>query len=373
MEFIDTKQKRTVKCSLKCKLINCQTEVCLSLNMSRFVLVTGGAGYIGSHTVVSLLENGYTPVIADDFRNADERVLNGLEQITKKTVLCERVNICDPNQLATIFEKYAFSGVIHFAAFKAVGESVAKPLDYYQNNLLGLINVLKCMLQFNVQQFVFSSSCTVYGEPKGLHEVDENTPKNLPNSPYGYTKWIGEQIIEDTFRANPHLKLMSLRYFNPVGAHPSGLIGEFPIGKPNNLLPYITGTAIGRQEKLTVFGNNYATPDGTCIRDYIHVVDLADAHVKALQYLEENELTEVEIINIGTGKGSSVLEIIDAFETNCEIKLNWEFGPRRPGDVTEIYANTAKAEKVLGWKAKHSIADAVKDAWRWEKYYESLA
>lgn len=341
--------------------------------MSRFVLVTGGAGYIGSHTVVSLLENGFTPVIADDFRNADIRVLEGLQQITGKSILCEKVDVCDTVKLASLFEKYSFTGVIHFAAHKAVGESVAKPLDYYQNNLLGLVNVLKCMLQFGVKQFVFSSSCTVYGEPKGMHEVDENTPKSFPNSPYGYTKWMGEQIIEDTFRANPDLKLMSLRYFNPVGAHASGLIGEFPIGKPNNLLPYITGTAIGRQAKLTVFGNDYATPDGTCIRDYIHVMDLADAHVKALQYLQENELSAVEIINIGTGKGSSVLEIIAAFEQNCAFKLNWEFGPRRPGDVTEIYANAGKAEKVLGWKAKHTIADAVKDAWRWEKYYESLS
>jgi UDP-glucose 4-epimerase len=334
--------------------------------MEKYILVTGGAGYIGSHTVVSLVENGYKPVILDDFRNANRIVINGLKQIIGYHPEIVEIDVCDDNGLRTVFEKYNFDGVIHFAAYKAVGESVQDPLKYYQNNLQGLVNVLSKMIEFNVKNFVFSSSCTVYGEPVGITEMTEESPKNLPNSPYGWTKWIGEQIIEDTFKANPQLKFMSLRYFNPVGAHKSLLIGEFPIGKPNNLLPYITQTAIGKQERLTVFGNDYATVDGTCIRDYIHVVDLAFAHVKAISFLE-SQLSCLEIINIGTGKGSSVLEIIQAFEKETGQKLNWVFGPRREGDVTEVYANASKAKNVLGWEAKQTIKDAVIDAWNWEK------
>jgi UDP-glucose 4-epimerase len=334
--------------------------------MEKYILVTGGAGYIGSHTVVSLVENGYTPIILDDFRNANRIVIEGLSQIIGEKPTIVEIDVCDDKGLRAVFEKYNFEGVIHFAAHKAVGESVLDPLKYYQNNLQGLVNVLSKMIEFNVNNFVFSSSCTVYGEPVGITEMTEESPKNLPNSPYGWTKWIGEQIIEDTFRANPQLKLMSLRYFNPVGAHKSLLIGEFPIGKPNNLLPYITQTAIGKQERLTVFGNDYSTTDGTCIRDYIHVVDLAFAHVKAISFLE-SQSSCLEIINIGTGKGSSVLEIIQAFEKETGQKLNWVFGPRREGDVTEVYANASKAKDVLGWEAKLTIKDAVVDAWNWEK------
>lgn len=334
--------------------------------MEKYILVTGGAGYIGSHTVVSLVENGFTPIILDDFRNANRVVVDGLTKILGKTPEIIESDVCDDEALRTIFQKYKFKGVIHFAAHKAVGESVLEPLKYYQNNLQGLVNVLSKMIAFNVQNFVFSSSCTVYGEPKGIKEMTEESPKNLPNSPYGWTKWIGEQIIEDTFRSNPQLKMMNLRYFNPVGAHKSLLIGEFPLGKPNNLLPYITQTAIGKLEKLTVFGNDYPTTDGTCIRDYIHVVDLAAAHVKAISFLE-SQTGCLETINVGTGKGSSVLEIIQAFEKETGQKLNWAFGPRREGDVTEIFANATKAKNVLGWKANLTIKDAVIDAWNWEK------
>jgi len=334
--------------------------------MENYILVTGGAGYIGSHTVVSLVENGYTPVILDDFRNANRIVIDGLTHILGKKPIIVELDVCDPGRVKEVFDQFSFEGVIHFAAHKAVGESVLEPLKYYQNNLMGLINILSNMIEFNVKNLVFSSSCTVYGEPKGIKEVTEETPKNFPNSPYGFTKWIGEQIIEDTFKANPSLNLMNLRYFNPVGAHKSVMIGEFPIGKPNNLMPYITQTAIGKQEKLTVFGNDYATVDGTCIRDYIHVVDLAFAHVKAISFLKEKSGC-FETINIGTGKGSSVLEIINAFETETNQKLNWTFGPRREGDVTEIFANANKAENVLGWQAKLTIKDAVIDAWNWEK------
>jgi len=333
--------------------------------MEKYILVTGGAGYIGSHTVVSLVESGYTPLILDDFRNANRIVVDGLTQILGKTPEIVELDVCDDEGLRTVFQNYNFEGVIHFAAHKAVGESVVEPLKYYQNNLQGLVNVLSKIIEFKVKNFVFSSSCTVYGEPIGLKEMREETPKNLPNSPYGFTKWIGEQIIEDTFKANPTLNLAVLRYFNPVGAHVSSLIGEFPIGKPNNLMPYITQTAIGKLEKLTVFGNDYPTNDGTCIRDYIHVVDLASAHVKAVSFLESQSGC-LETINIGTGKGSSVLEIISAFVEEVGVDLNWTFGPRREGDVTEIYANAQKAKNILGWEAKKTIKDAITDAWNWE-------
>lgn len=341
--------------------------------MEKYIVVTGGAGYIGSHTVVSLVESGFTPVILDDFRNANRIVLNGLKTILKRDLIIHEGDICNPDFLSTIFENYKPKAVIHFAAYKAVGESVAEPLKYYQNNIAGLVNVLQKMLDFQINNFVFSSSCTVYGEPKGEKEVTEETEKNLPNSPYGFTKWIGEQIIQDVYSANKELKIINLRYFNPVGAHKSGLIGEFPIGRPNNLLPFVTQTAIGKQEKLTVFGNDYPTEDGTCIRDYIHVCDLANAHVKAVDFLVEKENGLLENINIGTGKGTSVKEIIQTFKEETGVALNWQFGPRRAGDVVEIYANATKAEKLLGWKSELSIADAVRDAWNWEQYLSKLA
>jgi UDP-glucose 4-epimerase len=336
--------------------------------MSKFVLVTGGAGYIGSHTVVSLVENGYTPIILDDFRNANRVVMDGLTKILGFLPEIIEIDVCDDNALRAIFQKYSFEGIIHFAAYKAVGESVQNPLKYYQNNLSGLINILNKMLEFGVKNLVFSSSCTVYGEPKEIKEVSEDSPKNLPSSPYGYTKWIGEQIIEDTFLAHPELCLINLRYFNPVGAHKSSFIGEFPLGRPNNLLPFITQTAAGKQDFLTVFGNDYPTRDGTCIRDYIHVMDLAEAHVKALGFLGDHKKGCLEAVNIGTGKGTSVLEIISCFEEVSRCKLNWSFGPKREGDVVEIFANCDKASNLLGWKAKRSTNDAVIDAWNWELF-----
>ncbi len=336
--------------------------------MSKFVLVTGGAGYIGSHTIVSLFESGYTPIILDDFRNANRIVISGLTKIIGFTPEIIEIDVCDEKALHSVFQKYSFEGIIHFAAYKAVGESVADPLKYYRNNLLGLMNILDKMLEFKVKNLVFSSSCTVYGEPENVKEVKENSVKNLPTSPYGYTKWISEQIIEDTFKAHPDLHLINLRYFNPVGAHKSSYIGEFPIGRPSNLFPFITQTAIGKQDLLTVFGNDYPTHDGTCIRDYIHVMDLAEAHVKALSYIERIENGCLEAINIGTGKGTSVLEIISCFEKETGCKLNWEVGPRREGDVIEIYANSEKSFHLLGWKSKLSIKDAVIDAWNWEQF-----
>jgi UDP-glucose 4-epimerase len=274
--------------------------------------------------------------------------------------------------MEALFEKYAFTGVIHFAAYKAVGESVQKPLAYYQNNLVGLLNMLALIEAFEVQNFVFSSSCTVYGEPQGAKEVSEATPKQLPESPYGYTKWMGEQIIADFHRSAPQLKLMNLRYFNPVGAHPSARIGEFPIGKPNNLLPFVTQTAIGKQAHLTVFGNDYPTRDGSCIRDYIHVMDLAEAHVAALTYLMNQNEGLLEAVNIGTGEGTSVLEIVEAFERITGQSLPHVIGPRRAGDVIEIYANATKGQELLGWKSRLGIDDAIKDAWAWENYLATL-
>lgn len=336
--------------------------------MIKYIVVTGGAGYIGSHTVVSLYNQGFTPIILDDFRNANRIVIDGLTEILGKTPIILEGDICNPEFITNVFQEYSPEAVIHFAAYKAVGESVAEPLKYYHNNIGGLVNVLQKMIEFNIPNFVFSSSCTVYGEPDGNKEVNEETEKNLPSSPYGYTKWMGEQIIQDTFNAYKHLKIINLRYFNPVGAHKSSLIGEFPIGRPNNLLPFVTQTAIGKQDVLTVFGNDYPTPDGTCIRDYIHVCDLADAHVKAVDFLMEQNGGILENVNIGTGKGTSVKEIIETFIQEIGVDLNWKFGPRREGDVIEIFANAEKAEKLLGWKAALTIKDALVDAWNWEKH-----
>ncbi len=340
--------------------------------MNKHILVTGGAGYIGSHTVVALQKQGFIPVIADDFRNANPVVMEGLRHILGHDSILHRIDICDKPAMESLFEKYAFTGVIHFAAYKAVGESVQKPLAYYQNNLVGLLNMLALIEAFEVRNFVFSSSCTVYGEPQGAKEVSEATPKQLPESPYGYTKWMGEQIIADFHRSAPQLKLMNLRYFNPVGAHPSARIGEFPIGKPNNLLPFVTQTAIGKQAHLTVFGNDYPTRDGSCIRDYIHVMDLAEAHVAALTYLMNQNKGLLEAVNIGTGEGTSVLEIVEAFERITGQNLPHVIGPRRAGDVIEIYANATKGQELLGWKARLSIDDAIKDAWAWENYLATL-
>jgi UDP-glucose 4-epimerase len=276
------------------------------------------------------------------------------------------VDVCDKNAFQQVFEQHSFEGIIHFAAYKAVGESVQNPLKYYRNNLLGLINTLDLALAFNVPNFVFSSSCTVYGEPGELKEVTEEMPKGLAASPYGNTKIIGEDILMDVYQSGAKINIVSLRYFNPIGAHSSGLIGEFPIGKPNNLLPMVTGTAIGKFDEITVFGSDYPTNDGTCVRDYIHVMDLANAHVKALEFLE-NGKSSFETINVGTGQGVSILKVIEVFEEVSGVKLNWNFGPRRSGDVVEIYANADKANHLLNWYPKYTLEDSVRHAWNWEK------
>lgn len=331
------------------------------------ILVTGGAGYIGSHTVVELVKAGYNPIIVDDFRNANATVIDGLKNILGHIPEIHRIDTADSVETESLFKKHSFTGIIHFAADKAVGESVVEPLKYYRNNIGSLVNILELALKYKVHNFVFSSSCTVYGEPQGLKIVTEETPKSIPNSPYGNTKLIGEQILIDLQKANPDLKVINLRYFNPVGAHPSAEIGEFPIGRPNNLLPYITQTAIGKLDQLTVFGNDYPTPDGTCIRDFIHVCDLAQAHVKALKFLEGKNTPIIEAINIGTGKGTSVLQLISIFESSTGVKLNWKFGDRREGDVIEIFANADKANKLLNWIPEYSVKDASIHAWAWEQ------
>lgn len=336
---------------------------------SKHILVTGGAGYIGSHTVVELVNAGYEPVILDDFRNAKSFIIENIQTILGRDIELVNAACQDEGNLRKTFQKYNFQGVIHFAADKAVGESVKNPLKYYDNNLSGLISILKMMEEFKTPSLVFSSSCSVYGNPilaEGVHGVDESIIELDPESPYANTKLICEQIIQDWAASNPVCKSTLLRYFNPIGAHNSGLIGELPQGIPNNLLPYITQTAVGIRKSLTVFGNNYSTSDGTCIRDYIHVTDLAVAHVKAIDWLEKQISGIVEIFNVGTGKGSSVLEVIDIFEKATNQKLNWEFGPRREGDVQEIFANPAKIEKILGWKSQFTVADAILDAWNWE-------
>ena len=336
--------------------------------MIKNVLVTGGAGYIGAHTVDALVKSGFSPIIVDDFRNSNPSVIKDLSTLIGFEPVFFNIDICDKSALKEIFANHQINAVIHFAAFKAVGESVTEPLKYYQNNLIGLLNIIECMELFDVHELVFSSSCTVYGEPDAVKEVNEKTPKQLPTSPYGFTKWMAEQIISDYAKANSNFKVICLRYFNPIGAHPSGLIGELPIGKPNNLLPFITQTGIGKHSKLLVFGDDYPTIDGTCIRDYIHVMDLAEAHVKALAFLEDHKKGCLEAVNIGTGKGTSVLEIISCFEEVSKCKLNWSFGPKREGDVVEIFANCDKASNLLGWKSKLSINDAVIDAWKWELF-----
>jgi UDP-glucose 4-epimerase len=331
-----------------------------------YILVTGGAGYIGSHTVVSLIEQGYHPVIVDDFRNSEERTLTGIKQITGVDAIVHRIDVTDKHALESVFKQYDFQGVIHFAAYKAVGESVQKPIMYYRNNIVSLLNCVELCESYGVNNFVFSSSCTVYGEPDQI-VVKESTPTKKANSPYGQTKQICEDILEDLHNSGSPLKILCLRYFNPVGAHPSGAIGELPLGVPNNLVPYVTQTAIGKLQELTVFGRDYATDDGTCIRDYIHVVDLAEAHLCGLRWLDRNELSTKTVVNIGTGKGSSVLEIIQTFEKVSGQKLSWKFGSRRPGDVPQIYADASLAKELLNWSAKYSLEDSMRDAWHWEQ------
>ena len=338
---------------------------------NKTILVSGGAGYIGSHTVVELYRAGYNAIIVDDFRSSTEKMIAGVEALIETDVPVYKIDICEKDKLEEVFASNKISGIIHFAALKAVGESVDEPLMYYRNNLDGLINMIELADKYGVNNFVFSSSCTVYGEPENNPVVNESSPVQEPRSPYGRTKQMGEQILKDTVYAHPDLKVLILRYFNPVGAHSSAEIGELPFGKPSNLLPYVTQTGMGVLEKLTVFGNDYPTPDGSCIRDFIHVVDLANAHLRGLDWLKEQKGQTCEVVNVGTGKGTSVLEIIDAFEDISGQKLNWEFGPRREGDITCIYANVEKSAAVLGWKAELSATDAVRDAWRWEQKIRS--
>ena len=335
--------------------------------MKNKILVTGGTGYIGSHTAAELQKHGYSVVIADNLCNSKKEILLQIEKITGKKPEFELIDLTSPEDTQKLFEKHTdLSGVIHFAAFKAVGESVEFPLKYYHNNLFSLVNILQAMEKYNVANIVFSSSCTVYGEPDSL-PVDENAPVKPAMSPYGNTKQVSEEIISDSVGAGS-LKSISLRYFNPVGAHSSGLIGELPLGVPNNLVPFITQTAIGKRDVLKVFGKDYPTPDGTCIRDYIHVEDLAEAHVIAIERMIKcNQKNDFEVFNLGTGSGNSVLEVINAFEEVTEVKLNYRFAERRPGDVPEVWADTKFANGELGWVAKKNLADMMKTAWKWEQ------
>ena len=342
------------------------------------ILVTGGCGFIGSHTIVDLVENGYDVISVDNNSRSSPRILEGIEKITGKKIKNYKVDLCNFDDTFAIFaENEDISGIIHFAAYKAVGESVEQPLMYFENNLLSLINLLKCVQEFNIPNFVFSSSCTVYGNPDSI-PVTESTPPKPAESPYGYTKQMGEQIINEFAKANP-TNCVLLRYFNPVGAHPTTLIGELPVGKPANLVPAITQTAIGKIPLMTVYGNDYKTRDGSCIRDYIHVSDIAHAHTLSVKHLEKGKAANrAEVFNLGSGNGVTVLEAIRAFEKVSGQKLNYVIGPRRPGDVIAIYANNDLARKTLGWNPKYSLEDMMLTAWKWElklkndeKFYQS--
>lgn len=333
------------------------------------ILVTGGAGYIGSHTIVELFKAGYDVIAIDNFDNSYPSVLDNLKKITGREVPFAQVDIRDKQALNSFLaSQQGIDAVIHFAANKAVGESVANPLKYYENNVAGTVNLLQAMQANNIHEIVFSSSCTVYGEANP--PVDENAPIPVANSPYGNTKQICEEILRDLSNVSS-LKVVSLRYFNPVGAHESALIGELPIGVPNNLVPFITQTAIGKREVLTVFGNDYPTPDGTCIRDYIHVVDIAIAHVAAIHFLRNKKYTEAySVFNLGTGQGNSVLEVIQAFEKVTGVKVNYKIGPRRAGDVVQVYASCEKAWNGLGWKTERDLDECMRSAWEWEKHIQ---
>ncbi len=332
------------------------------------IVVTGGAGYIGSHTVVELYNAGYIPIIVDNFSNSSKNVPKALNKITGTELTVYEGDCTDKNFLYNVFSKEGYiQGVIHFAAFKAVEESVVDPLKYYRNNIISTITVLEAMVNNRCSNIIFSSSATVYGQAATL-PVTEQTPKKQAESPYGNCKQICEEMIEDVVNSKHPVKAICLRYFNPIGAHPSSLIGELPLGIPNNLVPFITQTAAGIRKILTVFGNDYNTADGTCIRDYIHVVDLAKAHVRALDFLSGiRKKNFFDIFNIGTGRGHSVLEVIKIFEKVSGQKLNYKIGPRRLGDIESIYANVEKAKKILGWHAELSMEDALRDAWNWQK------
>jgi len=330
------------------------------------ILVTGGCGYIGSHTIIDLIENGYEVISVDDNSRSNPLILDGVEKITGTKIKNYKVDLCDFDDTFAIFqENEDVLGIIHFAAYKAVGESVEKPLMYFENNMMSLINLLKCAQEFKIPWFVFSSSCTVYGNPDEI-PVTELTPPKPAESPYGYTKQMGEQIVNEFSKAVP-TQCILLRYFNPVGAHPSAIIGEMPIGKPQNLVPGITQTAIGKIPKMVVYGDDYDTRDGSCVRDFIHVCDIAHAHTLAIEYLEKGADVRCEVFNLGTGNGVTVLEAIKAFEKVSGVKLNYEIGPRRPGDVIAIYANNDLAKKTLKWNPEYTLEDMLATAWKWEQ------
>ena len=338
--------------------------------MKKKVLVTGGAGYIGAHTAVELIGAGYDPVIVDNLSRSDHTLLKGMEKITGTRPNFQEGDCLDEEFLQKIFKTQGpISCVLHFAAYKSVGESVQQPLMYYENNIGSLITLLKVMKANEVKDLIFSSSCTVYGQPD-IIPVNESAPFKHAESPYGATKQMNERILEDAYTTG--FRVISLRYFNPIGAHPSALMGELPIGTPNNLVPFITQTAIGKREKLTIFGNDYNTPDGTNIRDFIHVVDLALGHVKAMEYLDKLSASNVyEAFNLGSGVGVSVMELVNQFQNVTGVKLNYSIGPRRPGDVEKVYADPTKVNSKLNWRTKYSSADALLHAWEWEKKINS--
>jgi len=337
--------------------------------MKKTILVSGGAGFIGSHVTVELIESGYDVIVADNMSNCDTTCFEGVKKITgKDDIPFLKMDFCDYEATDKLFSDYKIDAVIHFAGFKAVGESVAEPLKYYRNNLLSFINLLEVAKKHGGCNVLFSSSATVYGEPEKL-PVTEESPRQSATSPYGNTKQICEDILRDSVKAYPEIKGIALRYFNPIGAHPSALIGELPRGVPNNLVPFITQTAIGKRECLSIFGNDYPTPDGTCQRDYIDIVDLARAHVFAVRRMLDGKMKkDYEIYNIGTGRPLSVMELVTAFEKVNHLKLNYKFAPRRAGDVTAIWADPTLANNELGWKAERSIEDTLASAWSWEKH-----
>ncbi len=338
--------------------------------MKKTILVTGGTGFIGSHTTVELQNAGYDVVIVDNLSNSNASVVDGIEKITGTRPAFEQVDCCDYAALEGVFKKHpGICGVIHFAASKAVGESVEKPLLYYRNNIVSLINILKLMPEYGVKGIIFSSSCTVYGQPDPeFLPVTEEAPIKKAESPYGNTKQINEEIIQDYIKSGANVSAIILRYFNPIGSHPTAIIGELPNGVPANLIPFLTQTAIGIRPCLKVFGDDYDTPDGSCIRDYIYILDLAKAHVAAMARIVDGKNADpVEIFNVGTGNGVSVLELIHTFEKCTGVKLNYEIAPRRAGDTEKVWGNVDKANKVLGWKAVHTLEEALSSAWKWQQ------
>ena len=337
----------------------------MSLNSTDHVLVTGGAGYIGSHTVVELIQAGYKVTVVDSLERSEQRIIEGVESITKTKVDFHKLDCLDFSALDALFSKNNFTSVIHFAAYKSVNESVVKPIEYYKNNVGTLITLLEVMKKHQVTDLIFSSSCTVYGQPDQI-QVNELAPFKKSESPYGSTKQVCEKILEDA--ATENFRIISLRYFNPIGAHPSALIGELPIGVPNSLVPYVTQTAAGIREKLLVFGNDYDTTDGSCVRDFIHVCDVATAHVKAIEYLSNRKETSLfDAFNLGTGIGVSVLELVKKFIEVTGVNINYSIGPRRPGDVVKVYADPKKINTAFGWRTQYDLGQSILHAWQWEK------